>query len=118
MSALLVVLGSILTVIWPYVVGGGAAVLGIWLVKYFTEHPESKYAMYWPFVIAAVNYAEKAIPDDTTNSGAAKADAALKEFIRMYQAETGKTPNEAMTAWFNRIKELAVANMAKPTDTK
>jgi hypothetical protein len=45
---------------------------------------------YGGVLISAVKYAEKAIPDDTENSGAQKLDAALKYALKIF-AEIGVT---------------------------
>ncbi len=110
--------GDVLGAIWPFLVAGGSAVGALWLAKYFMAHPEHKFAIYYPLVLGAVRFGEKAIRDDHPNRGMARADAALKEFIRQYEAETGLEVSAAMKIWFNRMKELALLEVEKAKAAK
>ena len=101
-------------VLYPYLLGGGAAVAAIWAVKKWLADPEHKFAKWYPYVLLAVRAAEKSIKDDTTNKSLAKADLALKEFIRLYEAENGVgTVNSALKNWANRMKEVALLEIEK-----
>lgn len=61
------------------------------LAAYTQSASGSKYAQYIGYGIQAVKLAEQAIPDTTSNKGAAKADYALKTFLARYEKETGQT---------------------------
>lgn len=66
-----------------------------WLIaKLFTEKPE--WVKYEGFMISAVKYAEKQIPDETINAGLARADAALKAFIAAYERQYKTTPTDKL----------------------
>ena len=44
-------------------------------------------------IIAGIKFAEKKIPADTENKGAAKLDAALKYIVSVYEEVRGKSPS-------------------------
>jgi hypothetical protein len=46
--------------------------------------------------IAAIKWAEKAVPDDCQDKSARRLDAALKYFLTVYTQTTGKTPTPAL----------------------
>ena len=45
-------------------------------------------------VIAAVKYAEKAVPDDSANTSLARLDAALKYVLQVYESAQGRKATE------------------------
>ena len=46
--------------------------------------------------IAAIKWAEKAVPDDCQDKSVRRLDAALKYFLVVYHQTTGKTPTPAL----------------------
>lgn len=76
----------------PSVVVVLAAAL-VWLLRtLFVREPIL--AKYTGYIITGVKMAEKAIPDDTTNKGLAKADHALKYVLEIWEKVEGKAPSE------------------------
>lgn len=66
-----------------------------WLIaKLFTAKPE--WIKYEGFMISAVKFAEKEIPDGTINAGLARADAALKAFIAAYERQYKAHPTQKL----------------------
>lgn len=59
--------------------------------KIFSAKP--RWAKYEGYMISAVKFAEKAIGDKTENAGLARADSALKYFIKSYTEAKGKKPS-------------------------
>ncbi len=51
-------------------------------------------------VIAAIRLAEKQVPDETTNAGLARLDAALKYVITVYEQAVGRRATSAEVAEF------------------
>lgn len=65
-----------------------------WLVaRMFARRPD--WRKYEGLMISAVKMAEKIIFDDTANTAAARADAALKQFIAQYHQVYGTMPDDA-----------------------
>lgn len=108
----------ILNAIWQFLqspsgvmlIAGSIAAGVAWLA---TRKPEWMRIVlkYGPLLEAAVRKAEKAIPDDTTNAGAAKLDAALKYAIQLIEATGAKVPGD--TAALKAAVERAVT-VVKP----
>lgn len=80
-----------------------------YLVKWLASTQGKGFKDYEGYAITAVKAAEKAIPDDIANKGAAKLDYALKVFLEKYKAATGVVPDAAITskieAWLSVIHE-------------
>ena len=72
------------------VLAAAAKYAGTKLAAYTQTAAGSKYAAYIGYGIQAVKIAEQVIPDETENKGAAKADYALKVFLKRYEEETGE----------------------------
>lgn len=72
------------------------------LTYLFTANPS--WAKYEGILITAIKFAEKAIPDNTSNKSAARFDAALKETLRQYQ----QVYNTAPPTWLQRAFALAI----------
>jgi hypothetical protein len=65
--------------------------LAVWLVgKLFTARPA--WLKYEGLMLAAVKWAEKIIPDDAANKSIRRADAALNQFILLYERNHGASP--------------------------
>lgn len=98
-------------------IGCSAAIVGCGLVVgmiwYAAKHPDAAFVKYYGLVIQAVKCAELAIPDDTSNKALARANQFMKEFCAFYEKETGATPSEALKAWANRVKEIAILEIDK-----
>jgi len=71
------------------------AAIASWLIaRMFTAKPA--WTKYEGILVTAVKTAEKIIPDDTPNTGLARADAALRVFIERYTNAYGKMPTQAI----------------------
>jgi len=97
------------------VLAAAAKYAGTKLAAYTQTAAGSKYAAYIGYGIQAVKIAEQAIPDDTANKGAAKADYALKTFLARYEKETGETVTSPVdvaqiSALIEEALELVKAN--------
>jgi hypothetical protein len=110
-SALSGLLISLLKEIWPFLLGGGTAVLALWYLKKMTATPGSNFSHWYPYVIQAVLAVEKMVPDDTSNKYLSKADLFLKEFERIYVSQTGQPVDAALKEWANRMKEIVVLQL-------
>jgi len=80
-----------------------AFILTFILGKIFTAKPKWKQIVlqYGPMLMRAVKTAEKQIPDDTSNAGLSRLDAALKYLLEMEPALIGVQPAalvQALTA--------------------
>ena len=104
--------------LYPYILGGGTAVGALYFLKWLVANPDSKYNMYYPWVIQAVKFAEKSIKDNAKSKSLRKADAFLKHFIELYEADHGKQPPEALKMWAGRMKELALLEVEKAKAAK
>ena len=72
------------------IIGGFA-----WLVaKLFNAKPA--WAKYEGLMITAIKAAEKLIPDETSNTGLARADAAMRAFVAQYTSVEGKAPTASL----------------------
>lgn len=94
-----------------------------YLVKWLASTQGQNWKNYEGYAITAVKAAEKAIPDDVANKGAAKLDYALKVFLAKYKAATGIVPDAAITAkieaWLSVIHEAVdEAGTLKTTATE
>ncbi len=49
-------------------------------------------------IITAIKTAEKAVPDETTNKGLARLDAALKFVVKVYEEAKGRKPSAKTVA--------------------
>ena len=94
--------GTILSWAWAQLnTGAGMAlIVGLWswiIVKVFTKKPtwQKYYDQYKGHLIEAVKFAEKNIPDDTANKGAARLDMALKYFVKLQDIPTADTDHAA-----------------------
>jgi len=67
--------------------------------KIFSAKPG--WAKYEGWMISAVKFAEKAIPDDAENGGLAKANSALQYFIESYRKAKGKEPSKKLVEQVN-----------------
>lgn len=78
----------------PAVITALAGLAAYLIAKLFTAKPA--WQQYQGLMITAVKAAEKMIPDDTFNAGLARADYALKEFIRQYVDTYAMHPTTAL----------------------
>ena len=92
---------SVLSAVWSAVnsplgitVVAGALLWG--LNKLYSVKP--LWQQYEGAVIAAVKYAEKAVPDDSTNTSLARLDAALKYVLQIYESAQGRKATEKEVA--------------------
>jgi hypothetical protein len=73
------------------------AIVGVfaWIVaKVFAAKPA--WLKYEGLMITAIKSAEKLIPDTTTNVGLARADQAMREFVKQYCSMEGKNPTPTL----------------------
>ena len=73
------------------------AVIGViaWaFVKLFERKTE--WVKYKGYVIAAVKWAEKAVPDDAENKSIRRMDEALKRFVTLYEIAEKVTPSATL----------------------
>jgi len=96
---------AIISVLWAFLnspvgltIVGGLILLA--LNRLYASKPS--WAKYEGVIMTAIQYAEKAIPDDTPNKGAAKLDAALRYVLKAHQATTG---NDLRGAKIDGIRE-------------
>jgi hypothetical protein len=78
---------------------GIAVVAGLilWLLnRLWAARPE--WQKYEGAIISAVKFAEKEIPDDVSNKGLARLDAALRYVLRAYEEATGRRATAKTTA--------------------
>jgi len=80
----------------PVVIAAAAAALAWALSKLYTAKPE--WRKYEGTIVSAVKWAEKAIPDDSPNAGAARLDKALKYVLAAYEEATGHEANSKITS--------------------
>ena len=84
-------LAALLAIIDQPAVVTAIAGLVAWLVaKLFTAKPA--WIKYEGLMLAAVKWAEKIIPDDAENKSIRRADAALNQFILLYERNHGASP--------------------------
>ena len=86
--------GNILETIWSILnsPAGIAAIAGLilWLLnRLYAAKPA--WAKFEGAIISGIKYAEKQIPDDASNKGLARLDAALRYVLKVYQ-EANKRP--------------------------
>lgn len=72
------------------------SVMGVAIAYIIKKKPEV--AAYEGTIIAAIKYAEQAIPDDAANKALARLDSALKYVIAVYEARTGNPATAAIVA--------------------
>ena len=92
---------AILTTLWDALNSpiGIAAVAGLllWLLnRLYAAKPSWK--RFEGTIIAAVKYAEKAVPDDSDNKALNRLDAALRYVVRVYEQATGKEATSKIVA--------------------
>ena len=85
--------------VWEFAQSGpGLLISGTIIIfifnKIFAANP--KWAKYEGWLITAVKFAEKAIDDDVEGKGLARANAALKYFIKSYTEAKGKAPSKKL----------------------
>jgi len=74
-----------------------AAGIFLWLLnRLYAAQPTWK--QFEGSIIAAVKFAEKEIPDGSSNTSLARLDAALKYMVRVYEATTGQAATPAVQA--------------------
>ena len=106
-------MSSILTALWTFFNSplGIAIVAGVllWILnKKFGPELWKKYA---GTLVAAVKWAEKQIPDDTENKGAARLDCALKYVLRIHEDMTGRTAKAKEIASFTEGLQIIHADL-------
>lgn len=69
------------------------------------------WANYEGTLIAAVKYAEKAIPDDTDNKAAARLDEALRYALKVFEQVEGRRANARETAQLVDGLQVVHANL-------
>jgi hypothetical protein len=96
-------LDLVLTNLWVFLNSNiGLTVVGMIFLfamnKLFTAKPAWKKFLdqYAGTFIAAIKWAEKAVPDDCQDKSVRRLDAALKYFLVVYHQTTGKTPTPAL----------------------
>ncbi len=65
-----------------------------YLVKWFATSQGASFKKYEGLLMTAIKAAEKLIPDDTPNKGAARADHAMKLFVEEYERVTGVSADQ------------------------
>lgn len=66
----------------------------VWIARLAFAKP--KWAQYEGMMITAVKFAEKAIPDNSTNTTMQRTNAAMQSFISQYAAQTGKPAPDSL----------------------
>ena len=79
-----------------------------YLAKWLATKDGAKFKQYEGYAITAIKAAEKAIPDGADNKSLAKADFAMREFLKRYEAATGVTakPEEVakIESWISTVQ--------------
>ena len=79
------------------------------LNKLYTAKPAL--AAYEGTLIAAVKFAEKAIPDDSANKAVARLDEALKYALKIYEAKEGRKATSVEVAQITESLQVVHANL-------
>ena len=80
----------------PVVISAIAAGVVLGLAKLYAVKPD--WRKYEGTIISGVKAAEKAIPNDTPNKALARADAALRYVLEVWEKVEGKAPDKATVA--------------------
>jgi len=72
-------------------------IIGGYIITVFLKK-KPEYLKYMGYIITAIKFAEKAIPDNSTHIGLQKMDTAMKKFIELYTQYEGKPPSKKLTA--------------------
>ncbi len=80
----------------PVVISAIAGVVLWALNKLYASKPA--WAKYEGAIIAAVKFAEKEIPDNTTSPGLSRLDTALRYVVKVFEEVNGRRPSKAEKA--------------------
>ena len=92
---------ELLVMLWAFLQSGPGIVMTATVVLFILNRIYAKKPAWQAFegtIIAGVKMAEKAIDDDTENSGMKKADEALKHVLKVYEQMRGKRASPKVEA--------------------